>query len=313
MRAARLHTIGGTLQLDEVEVPDAGDGEVLVDMAFASVNPLDIWVTRGAPGTAADNLPWVPGTEGAGRVDGRPVLIRGAGIGVVRQGLYRERANVPTSAVMALPDGINLAKAAGIGVAGITAYHCLHTKAQVAAGDRVLVLGASGGVGAMAVQLAKLAGATVWGQTGSEAKAAGIRALGAEHVLVCGPDELAAQAAEFAPTVVLDGLSGRFSDAAIAAAAPGGRLVVFGTSADQQVTLDMRQLYRKGITLYGYAGLLLPPTADRDALDALIGMVGDGSLDVPIGAVLGLGGAAEAHARILDRQVEGKIVLDCNA
>ena len=71
MRAARLHEIGGTLHVDEIDDPVPADGEVVVDIDYASVNPLDIWVTRGAPGVAAANLPWIPGTEGAGHLDGR--------------------------------------------------------------------------------------------------------------------------------------------------------------------------------------------------------------------------------------------------
>ena len=149
MRAARLHTIGGTVQLDS-DVPDpiAGPGEVVVEMAYAAVNPLDIWVSRGAPGTAGDQLPWTPGVEGTGYVDGAPVLVRGGGIGVIRPGVTAERVCVPADAVVALPAGADLAQVAGIGVAGTTAYLSLHDRAHVTSNDRVLVLGASGGVGA---------------------------------------------------------------------------------------------------------------------------------------------------------------------
>ncbi|MEY2524741.1 MAG: Alcohol dehydrogenase GroES-like domain, partial [Ilumatobacteraceae bacterium] len=76
MRAARLHTIGGTLQLDELPDPQPGPGEQIVDIAYASVNPLDVWITQGSPGAAAANLPWTPGTEASGHADGRPVLVR---------------------------------------------------------------------------------------------------------------------------------------------------------------------------------------------------------------------------------------------
>ena len=175
MRAARLHEIGGTLQIDEIDDPVPADGEVVVDIDYASVNPLDIWITRGAPGVAAANLPWIPGTEGSGHLDGRPVLLRGAGLGVMRHGLYRERAAVPRSAVHDLPEGIDLAQAAGMPVVGITAWHAVHTCAQVTPDDRVLVLGASGGVGSVAVQLAAAAGATVWGQTDQRRQRAGDR------------------------------------------------------------------------------------------------------------------------------------------
>jgi NADPH:quinone reductase len=312
MRTARIHAINGTLQLD-TDVPDpvAGPGEVVVDLAFASVNPLDIWVSRGAPGAAAANLPWIPGTEASGHVDGKPVLVRGGGIGVVRRGLYAEKAAVPASCVMPIPDGVDLAQAAALGVAGITAWHAVHTKAGVTATDRVLVLGASGGVGAMAVQLAAAAGATVCGQTSNSAKTAGILRNGAGSAIVCHADDMAEALDGFVPTVVLDALGGPYTDAAIAAMDNEGRLVTYGTSADEIVTLNMRTLYRKGITLKGYTGLRETAAEQSVILGQMFASLADGSLRVPIDEILPLGGAADAFARILAKKVEGKLVLNC--
>lgn len=313
MRAARLHTIGGRLQLDDVDEPVPAEGEVLVDLTYVSVNPLDVWVSKGNVGAAAAHLPWIPGGEGTGFVDGRPVLVRGGGLGVLRQGLSCERAAVPTSTVLDVPDGIDLVQVAALPVAGITAWQAVHTKAALTAGDRVLVLGASGGVGSLAVQLAKAAGATVWGHTGHQSKVAGLEALGADRVVVAGADDLAAAAASFEPTVVLDPLGGPFTDRAVEVLAVGGRLVVYGTSNDETVTLNMRRLYRKSVTLLGYSGLVESPDEQRHVLERLLAMLADGTLRVPIGAVLSLGEAAEAHARIVERRVEGKLVLDCRA
>jgi NADPH2:quinone reductase len=311
MRAARLHSIGGTLQLDEVPDPQPIDGEHLVDITFASVNPLDVWITQGSIGAAAANLPWIPGTEATGHTDGRAVLVRGGGLGVVRQGLYCERVVVPDAWLTPLPDGIDLAQAAALPVAGITAWQALHHRALISALDRVLVLGASGGVGAVAVQLAHVAGAQVWGQTGSQSKVAGITANGADHVVVAGAEELQSAVESFEPTVVLDSLGGPFTDAAIGALHDQGRLVVYGTSNNEQVSINLRRLYRKGITLLGYGGMTDTPQEQRAALEKLLAMMSAGSLRIPVGDVLPLGEAAAAHARILGRGVEGKIVLDC--
>ncbi len=313
MRAARLHTIGGPLQLDEAADPADADGNVIVEMAYASVNPLDVWVTRGAPGTAADHLPWTPGTEGAGYVDGRAVLVRGDGLGVMRPGLYCEKASVPTGCLTDIPDGVDLAQAAAIGVAGITAWQAVNAKAQVTADDRVLVLGASGGVGSFAVQLAAAAGAEVWGQTGSAAKVDGIASMGAARAVVADAESLGAAVTEFQPTVVLDSLGGAFTDVAIGVLAPRGRLVVYGTSVDEVVTVNLRTMYRKGVTILGYTGLIGSAAEERDVIDELLSQVAAGQLRVPIGAVLSLAQAGEAHRRIVDREVEGKIVLDCRA
>jgi NADPH2:quinone reductase len=310
MRAARLHEIGGTLQVDEVDDPVPAAGEVLVDVAFASVNPLDVWITRGGVGAAAQHLPWVPGTEATGTVGGRPVLVRGAGLGVLRPGLYRERAAVPADTLIEVPDGLDLAAVAGLPVAGITAWQAVHAKAGVHAADRVLVLGASGGVGSLAVQLAAAAGATVWGQTGSPGKVAAVEADGAARAVVTGAEGLAEAVAELRPTVVLDALGGPYTDQAITALEPGGRLVVYGTSNDERVTLNLRQLYRKGVTVLGYTGLMESPAEQAGVLARLLELMAAGHLRVPV-TVLPLDGAAEAHARIVERRSHGKLVLDC--
>ncbi|MGZ7023192.1 MAG: quinone oxidoreductase family protein [Ilumatobacteraceae bacterium] len=311
MRAARLHSIGGTLQLDELPDPQAGPGEQLVDIAYASVNPLDVWITQGSVGAAAAHLPWTPGSEATGHVDGRPVLVRGGGLGVVRPGLYCSRIAVPDAWLLPLDSNADLAQVAAMPVAGITAFSALHGRAHVEPRDRVLVLGASGGVGAMAVQLAKAAGATVWGHTGSPAKAAGITANGADNVVVASAGALESAIESYQATVILDALGGPYTDAAIAGIANKGRLVVYGTSNDERVTINLRRLYRKGVTLLGYSGLVDSPEEQRESLDTLLSMMAAGALHVPIGEVLPLGAAADALARILDRGVEGKIVLDC--
>jgi NADPH2:quinone reductase len=312
MRAARLHEIGGNLRIDTLDDPVPGDGEVVVDMAYAAVNPLDIWITRGAPGTAGDNLPWVPGTEGTGRVDGRPVLVSGGGVGVVRHGLYQEQAVVPVGAVMELPADTDLAQAAGIGVAGVTAWNALHARAGLRDDDRVLVLGASGGVGSMAVQLAHAAGAVVWGQTTQVEKTASIEEGGADRVVVTDADGLSAAVAELEPTVILDGLGGAYTTASVEAVAPNGRLVVYGTSADVESTLNLRVLYRKGTSLLGYSGLILPEDQRRQILADLLADVAAGRLRVPV-EVVPLDQAADCHRRVLDRGLTGKLVIDTRA
>lgn len=312
MRAARLHEISGPLHLDEVDRPVAGVGQVVVDMAYASVNPLDVWITQGNVGVAGANLPWTPGTEGTGYVDGRPVFVRGGGIGVMRQGLYAEQAVVPSDAVEPLADDRQLAELAGLGVAGVTAWNAVHVQGHVVAGDRVVVLGASGGVGSLAVQLAKATGATVWGQSGSPDKVAGIVAGGADHAFVAAADGLATSLADFAPTVVLDALGGPYTAGAIDALAVGGRLVVYGTSAGEVVTFNMRTMYRKGLTISGYTGLVEPADQARRVMAGLIEQLIAGSIRVPV-ELVPLADAATAHRRIVDRQVTGKLVLDIRA
>jgi NADPH:quinone reductase len=311
VHASLLREIGGTLEYAEVPDPVPAEGEVVVDVTHAAVNPLDIWISRGTPGVAAANLPWIPGTEGVGTYDGRMVLIRGAGHGNLRSGLFASKVTAPVSALVPLDDGTDPAVAAVLGVAGITAWNCVKY-GGCSADDRVLVLGASGGVGSLAVQIAKATGATVWGQTTSSSKVAGIEALGAEHVVVADAAQLAEAVAALRPTVVLDGLSGAFTPAAVVALQPKGRLVLYGASAGDDIALPSRGFYRKGLTMFGYTGFVESPESQSAVFAELLRLVADGQLTVPI-EILPLSAAATAFQRVIDRQVEGKLVLDTTA
>jgi NADPH2:quinone reductase len=313
MRAACLHELGGTLQLESVADPSPAEEEVLVEIAYASVNPLDVWITQGSIGAAAQHLPWIPGTEGTGYTDdGRPVLVSGGGVGVLRPGLYCEQAAVPRAAVTEVAEGVDLAQLAGLGVAGVTAWASLHDRAQLGPDDRVLVLGASGGVGSLAVPLAQGTAATVWGQTTQTAKVPVIEAAGADRVVVADAGGLADAVAELQPTLIMDGVGGAFTAAAVEVLAPRGRIVVYGTSADQVASLNLRVLYRKNGSILGYGGMVLPEDKRAAILAGLVAMVADGSLTVPV-ELVPLADAARCHQRILDREVTGKLVLDTHA
>jgi NADPH:quinone reductase len=308
VKAARLHDHHSPLRVEEVELSAPAPGEVRVELAFAGVNPIDSYVARGL--VAADGpLPRTVGAEASGLVDGRPVLVTGAGLGSTRDGVWAGAANVPETAVVPLPDGVGLQTAGAMGVAGLTAWHTLNL-AEVGPGDRVLVLGAGGGVGLTAVSLAAAMGATVWGQTGSAGKAEAIRRQGAHDVLVTDASGLAGALADRAPTVVLDGLGGGFTAAAVPALAPRGRLVLFGTSTGSTSTMELQPLYRKGLRLLGYGGLILTDAERREGLAEALTAVADGRMRIPIDRVLPLEEVAEAFRLIGDRAVTGKIVLE---
>jgi NADPH2:quinone reductase len=254
--------------------------------------------------------------EGAGRIEGdaaRPVLVQGVGLGTQRDGTWAERLVAPRAALTDIPSGVDLAAAAAMGVAGVTAWRTATDLAGVTAGDRVLVLGASGGVGSMLVSLCRSLGARVWGQTGNSGKAAFIAEQGAEEVVTAASSDLAAAVAPLAPTVIFDALGGGFSAAAIEALEPFGRLVSFGVSAGPMAEVNMQSLYRKGLTVHGYAGLIEP--ADRMAAGkaAALAALADGRMRVAVAEVLPLGRVNDAFAALVDRAVTGKIVLDAGA
>ena len=162
-RAARLHRHGDPLVVEDVALATPGPGEVLVTLRRGGVNPIDRYVAAGT--VAADApLPRTIGLEAAGEVDGLPVLVYGEGLGTARDGVYASYVVAPQDALVPVPDGVSMEQAASASIAGLTAYGVVVSVADITADDRVLVLGASGGVGLPVVSLAVGRGARVWGQ-----------------------------------------------------------------------------------------------------------------------------------------------------
>jgi NADPH2:quinone reductase len=310
VRTVRLHAFHEPLRVDEVPYPELGEGEVLFEPALIGVNPLDVWLTEGTVAGGRQRLPIVPGTEAAGWVEGRRVLVRGSGLGTVRDGLYRERANVPLEAVLDLPPGVDFDQASGLGVAGDTAWRLVHEVGQITAPDRVLVLGASGGVGSLVVQLARATGAEVWGQSTDPEKASFIRELGAANVLVTDKGGLAEAAAPLEPTVAVDPLADGYTTALVSAMQPRGRILLYGASAGPVAErFDLRLLYRKAVSILTYSGTIESAERLREGMLHALEAAARGELRVPIDGVLPLEQAQEAHDRIRARMVRGKQLL----
>lgn len=309
MRAARLAEHGSPLHIEPVELAELGDGEVLVEMAYAGVNPVDRYITLGRVAPDAP-LPRTVGVEGVGRVDGRWVILHGHGLGTARDGVWADAAIVPEAATVDVPDGVEPVAAAAVGVAGVTAWRTVTGVARVNAEDRVLVLGASGGVGSMIVSLVRSIGAEVWGQTGHESKLEAIESAGARGFVATSPGDLAAAVAGLRPTVVFDPLGDGFTGAAIEALEPHGRLVLFGASADPEGVVPLLSLYRKGLTVYGYGGLGEPEEAIRRGMAEALEAVRDGRLAISIDSTVPLGEAQDALDRLARREVRGKLVLE---
>jgi NADPH2:quinone reductase len=308
VRAARLVGHGLPLVVQRVPLAEPGPDDVVVNMSFAGVNPVDRYAAAGT--VAPDGpLPRTLGREGVGVADGRPVVVYGHGLGTARDGVWADAAVVPRAACLDLPDGVPAREAAALGVAGATAYRTVTELARVTPDDHVLVLGASGGVGSMILSLVHSIGALVWGQTGQEEKARAIGKLGADHVVVGPADALTGAIAELRPTVVFDPLGGAFTGAAVEAMAPYGRLVLFGTSGGTEGNVPLRSLYRKGLSVLGYGGLIEPPDAIRRGIQGALEAVRAGKMVVEIDAVLPLEQVNEAFHRLEQRKVSGKVVL----
>jgi NADPH:quinone reductase len=307
MMKALRRTAPARLEVREVATPETGAGDdLLVEMAYAAVNPFDAQVLRGEIGDAERVL--TLGAEGAGRVDGRPVQVSGGGLGVARDGTFAPWVLAPRAAVRFLPEDADLALAATVGVAGKTAWRAVHQLAEVGADDTVLVLGASGGVGTFAAQLARATGARVLAHTGSTAKADRLAALGLEPVVADAPDELARVVSGRAVSVVLDPLGGDYVASLLPVVAPAARVVTYGILAGRTTTIDLATLYGKGIRILGTSGGTTPPEDADASLEGALAAVLEGAVVVDH-EVLALAEGPVAFDRLRERSVSGKLLL----
>jgi NADPH2:quinone reductase len=306
-RAARLVEHGKPLEVQDVDLREPGPDDVLVELLFAGVNPIDRYIVEGQVAPDAP-LPRTPGSEASGRLEGRPVLVSSGGLGVERDGTWAEAVVAPRRFVFEAPEGADLHEVAAMGVAGLTAWNVVDL-AEVTSGDRVLVLGAGGGVGLPIVGLAAAMGATVWGQTSSEGKAEAVRAQGADRVVVTDAAGLTDSIGDLRPTVVIDPLGDGFTAAALTAMETYGRLVLFGTSAGAEATLPLQQLYRNGARILGYAGLQLTHEQRRKGLEQALDALARRRLRIPVSRVFPLEDVNEALRSLAERTVTGKAVL----
>lgn len=281
MRAAVVEAVGSPPAPSEVDEPVRDKGSALVAVEAAPLNPVEIRVAAGRHPRQAQP-PYVPGLEGVGRVvesarvaPGTRVRFEGPALpGFGAQGTLAERAAVPEESLAELPDGVGDELAAALGVVGITALLALE-RAAPRGGKRVLVLGATGAVGQMAVQLAKLMGAgRVVGAGRSAERLERVRELGADEVVELGDGDLTdafEQAAGGRLDIVIDPLWGEPAMAALRAIATEGRLVNVGQSAGTEVRLPLEIVRNRQGAIHaissGWTGLERKTSAYRQLLE----------------------------------------------
>lgn len=262
MRAAQVSELGRPPEVTEIEVPDGGDA---VEMLAVALNPIDLAVAAGRFYGGHPELPYVPGCEGVGRrTDGTLVHLFGGGLGLRRNGTLAERVAPPDGAAVELPGDVDPALACACGIAGLAAWGPVTRSAAVGAGDRVLVLGATGTAGMIALQAARLRGAErVVGAGRNRERLERARELGADEIVELdgGGDELAARFKEACggdgPTVVIDPLWGEPARAASEAAAPRARIIQFGQSAGPEATFASAVVRGKELRIEGYSDFAL--------------------------------------------------------
>lgn len=295
----------GRLVVKQVELPPARPDEATVRVTAISLNRGEV---RRALSQAEAGAR--PGWDVAGVVEGSAVGGLQPGtrvVGMLPSGAWAERVNVPVHSVAPLPEGVSDAQAATLPVAGLTALHALRQGGLII-GRKVLVDGASGGVGHFACQLAAASGALVWGQL-RQAEFRPIVAASCGERIVLDADLKAAQ--PFGPFhLIIDSIGGPALAAALTMLAPSGVCIHFGTSQSATATIESDRFYQTGgARLYGLALLhelrRVEPAADGLAL--LAGLVARGVLRPHI-AIEEPWSAAVAR-KLLDRSFAGKAVL----
>ena len=318
----------------ETDFPDPapGAGDVVVRVRAASLNYHDIFTSRGMPGIKIP-MPAIMGLDVAGeitatgpgvsgwtmgdRVLGDPInRVEGGLTGETVHGGLAEYCRLRAHQLVKIPDGVGFAEAAALPCAYGTARRMMFTNGRVKAGEKVLILGASGGVGVCCVQLAKVAGATVIAATGSPEKAARLRGLGADDTINYTQEDFVqaiyarygkpvrrGAGSDRGVDVVVNYTGGDTWTRSLRVLRVGGRLLTCGATAGYDPPEDIRFIWTFELQILGSNGWA------REDIAALLDMVQSGRLKAVVDMTYPLERAAEALARLENRQVFGKLVI----
>ena len=341
MKAAHFHQHGGPDVFVYEEVADkvAGPGEGVVRVRACGVNARDLWTRQGSPNHVV-KLPHILGCEIAGEIAAIGSGVSGLQIGqrvAVHPGIscgtcwactsgqdnlcpdytivgsswshggYAELAKAPAVNIIPLPDSLTYENAAAILLVALTAWHMLVTRAQLRPGESVVILAAGSGVGAAAVQIARLCGAFVIAAAGSAAKLDQARTLGADATINYREQDFVEVARrltrERGVDCVFETIGADTWHKSLRALRRGGRVVTCGTTSGAFVEQDIRYLYRQHLTVLGAS------MGTRQELRTIIDLVTQGKLKPIIDRTVPLNDAAQAHRILQSREQFGKVLL----
>lgn len=328
MKAIRYERLGGpeVLEIVDMATPDPAEGEVLVEVEAAGVNFSDIGRRRGLY-LDATPLPFIPGSEIVGRVralgTGVTTLAVGdrvAGVTAARSGGYAEFCAIAAGLVTRIADDLDASTAVAVPNQGATALHVLETMARLQAGDIVAVTAAAGGVGGLAVHLARALGASkVVALASSAVKLAHARGVGADVAIDVTSTELRDELRDATRgrgfDVVLDSVGGEVASALFEALAPFGRLVSFGVASGAPLIVPSHAMMKRAVTVSGFHldAVMAVPGRFTATLERLYALVASGALVPHVGLEAPLAHAAEVHAAMESRATLGKLVLTVRA
>ncbi|WP_035560535.1 zinc-binding dehydrogenase [Hymenobacter sp. IS2118] len=332
MQALQLDAIHQPVTLRDVPTPAPAAGEILVKLHAAALNHRDVFIQQGQ--YAGIKLPCTLGSDGAGEVaahgDGVPASAPGIGarvllnpglrwgdnpkvqardfvvLGMPDPGTFAEYIALPARYVQPLPAHLSFEQGAALPLAGLTAYRAAFTRAQVQAGERVLVTGVGGGVALLAAQFCAARGAEVWVTSGSEEKLARAQALGAKGGINYNAEnwvKTLVQQAGGPFDVIIDSAAGPAFNALLDAAAPGGRIVFFGGTLGAIPQLPPAKVFWKQLTILGST------MGSEQDFAAMLQLVTEKQIVPVVDEVFPLGDGEAALRRLEAGAQFGKVVL----
>lgn len=313
MRAVQIEEFGGpeVLKVTDLPRPEPGQGELSIEVSLAGMNFADTHQRENSY-LAPYEVPLVLGGEVAGRTeDGRRV------VALLRSGGYAEYAVAPEATVYPIPDGLDEGAALALLIQGLTAWHLFRTSAKLAEGESVVVVSGAGGVGSLALQLAKPFGAgRVIATASTEEKRELTLSLGADAAVDPAEDDLKGALIEANSgkqvDVVLEMSGGRVFDACAEALAPFGRIVAYGIAGREQNTLETGRLMRKSRAVVGF--WLMHCLGRRDMVEEpladLFERAARGELVPQLGDTYPMSEVRRAHEDMQARRTSGKLLLD---
>ena len=312
MKAIQITAFGGpeSMHLVDLAEPVPGPGQELIEVSSIGINYADTHQTENSY-LSPQKLPLVPGIEVVGIANGRRVLAP------VDGGGYAQKARAHSAAMIEIPNGVSDEQALCMLVQGSTAWHILKTVGHLQKGESVVIHAAAGGVGTIAIQLAKMWGAKVIAVASSESKRALAKSLGADVVIDADQDKLKAAILEAnggkQVNLVLEMVGGKTLDVSLDVLAPFGRLVTFGMAsrtAPTPIHPGVLMGGSKTVTGFWLAHCFGKKELLNDVITELFSLVIEGKLKPVIGATFGLSQATQAHQEMLARKTTGKITLN---
>lgn len=320
MKAVVVRTAGGpeVLEYTEVAQPPVGTDDVLIDVAAAGVNFIDIYQREGIYDMP---LPYTPGLEGSGTISavGPDVSDFAPGDRVAwagGMGSYAEQVVRHPDTLVRVPDAVTDLQAAQLMLQGLTAHYLITSVFDIKPGHTALVHAAAGGVGLLLCQLISQRGGTVIGTVSTEAKEKAARAAGAAHVIRYDQDPVAEQVSALTGgagvDVVYDGVGKSTFDASLASLRTRGLLALFGQSSGAVEAFDPQVLNQRGslsLTRPSLAHFVATPEELRWRASEIFGAVAAGTLDLALHDSYALADTAQAHRDLASRATSGKLVL----